>query len=140
MKIGKVEEMEMTGEDIMTGQGGAEVNTGKVKEIEITGEVMMKGQGRMKDVSQGVETVSKTQGKVKAEHKGGMNDSRLDPLRAATREHLKEVVEVKEVEQGVQEAGLHRVNPTRSGRKPKPKGSPAIRFSNTHQVRITLFS
>ena len=80
------------------------------------------------------------QGKVKAEHKGGMNDSRLDPPRAATREHLKEVVEVKEVQQGDQEAGLHRVNPTRSGRKPKPKGSPAIRFPNAHQVRMTLFS
>ena len=59
---------------------------------------MMTGQGRVKDVLQGVKTASKTQGKVKAEHKGEMNDSRLDPLRAATREHLKEVVEVKEVE------------------------------------------
>jgi len=124
-------------EDMMTGQG-AEVKTGKVKEIEITGGDMMTGQGRRNDVLQGVETASKMQGKVKAEHKGEMNDSRLGPLRAATREHLKEVVEVKEVEQGVQEAGLHRVNPTRSGRK--PKGSPAIRFPNTHQVRITLLS
>ena len=140
--IGKVEEMEMTGEDKMTGQGGAKVKTGKVKEIEITVGDMMTGQGRKKDVLQGVETASKTQGMVKAEHKGEMNNSRsrLDPLRAATGEHLKEVVEVKEVEQGDQEAGLHRVNPTRSGRKPKPKGSPAIRFSNTHQVRITLSS
>ena len=138
MKIGKVEEMEMTGEDMMMVQGEAEVNTRK--EEEITGGDMMTGQGRMKDVLQGVKVASKTQGMVKAEHKGEMNDSRLDPLRAATREHLKEVVEVKEVEQGVLEAGLHRVNPTRSGRKPKPKGSPAIRFPNTHQVRMTLFS
>ena len=138
MKIGKVEEVEMTGEDMMTGHGGAEVNTRK--EEEITGGDMMTGQGRMKDVLQRVKVASKTQGMVKAEHKGGMNDSRLDPLRAATREHLKEVVEVKEVEQGAQETGLQRFNPTRSGRKPKPKGSPAIRFPNTHQVRMTLFS
>ena len=48
--IGKVEEMEMTGEDMMTGQGGAKVNTGKMKEIEITGGDMMTGQGRRKGV------------------------------------------------------------------------------------------
>ena len=130
----------MTGEDMMTGQGGAKVNTGKMKEIKITEGDMMTGQRRMKDVVKGVKVASKTQGKVKAEHKGEMNDSRLDPLRAATGEHLKEVVEVKEVEQGAQETGLQRFNPTRSGRKPKPKGSPAIRFTITYQVRMTLFS
>jgi len=50
MKIGKVEVVEMTGEDMMMVQGGAEVNTGKMEEIEITGGDMMLGQGRMKDV------------------------------------------------------------------------------------------
>ena len=48
--IGKVEEMEMTGEDMMTGQGGAKVKTGKVKEIKITEGDMMTGQGRRKGV------------------------------------------------------------------------------------------
>ena len=121
----------------MTVLKGAEVRTGKAEEDEIID--TLTDQGRMRGALQEVEMAPKKPGRVKMEHKGEGN-TRLDPLRAATREHLKEVVEVKEVEQGVQEAGLHRVNPTRSGRKPKPKGSPAIRFPNTHQVRMTLFS
>ena len=48
MKIGKVEEVEMTGEDMMMVQGEAEVNTRK--EEEITGGDMMTGQGRRKGV------------------------------------------------------------------------------------------
>ena len=48
MKIGKVEVVEMTGEDMMMVQGEAEVNTRK--EEEITGGDMMTGQGRRKGV------------------------------------------------------------------------------------------
>jgi len=128
VKIGQVEEIEMTRED-MTVQGEAEVRTGRVEKDEIID--TLTDQGRMRGALQEVEMAPKKPGRVKVEHKGEGN-TRLDPLRAATREHLREVVvkEVKEEEQGALQAGLHRVNLTRSGRKPT-RGSPA---TNTCQV------
>ena len=122
VKIGLVEEVMMTGED-MTVQGGAEVRIGKVEEDEII--ATLTDQGRMRGALQEVEMAPKKPGRVKMEHKGEGN-TRLDPLRAATQEHLREVVEVKELEQGAREAGLHKVNLTRSGRKPI-RGSLAIK-------------
>ena len=134
VKIGQVEEIKMTGED-MTVQGGAEVRTEKVEEDEIID--TLTDQGRMRGALQEVEMAPKKPGRVKMEHKGEGN-TRLDPLRTATQEHLREVVvkEVKEVEQGALQAGLHKGNHTRSGRKPT-RGSPA---TNTCQVRMTCFS
>ena len=132
VKIGQVEEIEMTRED-MTVQGEAEVRTGRVEKDEIID--TLTDQGRMRGALQEVEMAPKKPGRVKMEHKGEGN-IRLDPLRAATQEHLREVVEVKEVEQGAREADRHRVNLTRSGRKPT-RGSPA---TNTCQVRMTCFS
>jgi len=122
VKIGLVEEVMMTGED-MTVQGGAEVRIGKVEEDEII--ATLTDQGRMRGALQEVEMAPKKPGRVKMEHKGEGN-TRLDPLRAATQEHLREVVEVKVVEQGPLQAGLHRVNLTRSGKKPT-RGSLAIK-------------
>ena len=132
VKIGQVEEIEMTRED-MTVQGEAEVRTGRVEKDEIID--TLTDQGRMRGALQEVEMATKKPGRVKMEHKGEGN-IRLDPLRAATQEHLREVVEVKEVEQGALQAGLHKGNHTRSGRKPT-RGSPA---TNTCQVRMTCFS
>ena len=80
VKIGQVEEIKMTGED-MTVQGGAEVRTGKVEEDEIID--TLTDQGRMRGALQEVEMAPKKPGRVKMEHKGGGN-TRLDPLRAAT--------------------------------------------------------
>ena len=117
----------------MTVQGGAEVRTEKVEDDEIID--TLTDQGRMRGAPQEVEMAPKKPGRVKVEHKGEGN-TRLDPLRAATQEHLREVVEVKEVEQGAREADRHRVNLTRSGKKPT-RGGPAI---NTCQVRMTCFS
>ena len=132
VKIGQVEEIELTGED-MTVQGGAEVRTGRLEKDEIKD--TLTDQGRMRGALQEVEMAPKKPGRVKVEHKGEGN-TRLDPLRTATQEHLREEVEVKEVEQRALQAGLHRVNLTRSGRKPT-RGSPA---TNTCQVRMTCFS
>ena len=132
VKIGQVEEIKMTGEDMIV-QGGAEVRTEKVEKDEIID--TLTDQGRMTGALQEVEMAPKKPGRVKMEHKGEGN-TRLDPLRAATQEHLREVVEVKEVEQGALQAGLHKGNLTRSGRKPT-RGSPAI---NTCQVRMTCYS
>ena len=109
------------------------MRTRKVEEDEIID--TLTDQGRMRGALQEVEMAPKKPGRVKMEHKGEGN-TRLVPLRAATQEHLREVVEVKVVEQGPLQAGLHRVNLTRSGRKPT-RGSPAI---NTRQVRMTCFS
>ena len=132
VKIGQVEEIEMTRED-MTVQGEAEVRTGRVEKDEIID--TLTDQGRMRGALQEVEMATKKPGRVKMEHKGEGN-TRLDPLRTATQEHLREEVEVKEVEQGALQAGLHKGNHTRSGRKPT-RGSPA---TNTCQVRMTCFS
>jgi len=80
VKIGQVEEIEMTRED-MTVQGEAEVRTGRVEKDEIID--TLTDQGRMRGALQEVEMAPKKPGRVKVEHKGEGN-TRLDPLRAAT--------------------------------------------------------
>ena len=68
------------------------MRTGKGEEDEIIN--TLTNQGRMRGALQEVEMAPKKPGRVKMEHKGEGN-TRLDPLRAATQEHLREVVEVK---------------------------------------------